>query len=374
MLFAAIYNSLNSQTYIVADSPWVKGTTVVIPGKEYSRSAWHNFFWGEHYRKEWNTAFRVRNFYLDSTLEGLMPTQEGGGRQSKTLRLRDKNSKDYVLRSVNKDFSRALNNMDGTFIARVTKDQVSMGHPYAAYTITPMIQAAGIYHTIPEIVFVPKQKALGSFNDEYGDQLYLFEQRADESQEGADNFGNAKNVIGSEKLFEKLWDENDNYIDQPAFAKARLFDMFIGDWGRHPDNWRWAEFDLGQQTIYRPVPRDRDQAYTKIDGLWPNLAGGYHKFRHLQGFNYSIKKVGAWNYPGRTLDYRFINELQLEDWVAQAKDLQGELTDSLIESSIRRMPPELFKISGETIIAKLKSRRDDLQRYAKNIMNTSPGR
>ena len=365
MLFAATCNTLNSQTYIVTDSPWVKGTTVVIPGKEYNRSAWHNFFWGEHYRKEWNTAFRVRNFYLDSTLEGLMPSQEGGGRQSKTLRLRDKNSKDYVLRSVNKDFSRALNNMDGTFIARVTKDQVSMGHPYAAYTITPMIQAAGIYHTIPEIVFVPKQKALGSFNDEYGDQLYLFEQRADESQEDADNFGNAKNVIGSEKLFEKLWDENDNYIDQPAFAKARLFDMFIGDWGRHPDNWRWAEFDLGQQTIYRPVPRDRDQAYTKIDGLWPNLAGGYHKFRHLQGFNYSIKKVGAWNYPGRTLDYRFINELQLEDWVAQAKDLQGELTDSLIESSIRRMPPELFKISGETIIAKLKSRRDDLQRYAK---------
>jgi hypothetical protein len=85
----------------------------------------------------------------------------------------------------------------------------------------------------------------------------------------------------------------------------------------------------------------------------------------LQGFNYSIKKTGAWNFPGRTLDYRFINELQLDDWVAQAKDLQGELTDGLIESSIRLMPPELFKISGEEIIAKLKSRRDDLQRYAK---------
>jgi len=77
MLFAATCNTLNSQTYIVTDSPWVKGTTVVIPGKEYNRSAWHNFFWGEHYRKEWNTAFRVRNFYLDSTLEGLMPSQEG---------------------------------------------------------------------------------------------------------------------------------------------------------------------------------------------------------------------------------------------------------------------------------------------------------
>ena len=365
MLLAGSHNCLNSQTHIVIDSQFVRGTTVVIPGKEYHRSNWHNFFWGEHYRKEWNTAFRVENFYLNSALGGLVPLQEGGGRQTKNLRLRDKNSKEYVLRSVNKDFSRGLDNMDGTFISRVAKDQVSIGHPYAAYTITPMIKAAGIYHTIPKIVFVPKQKALGQFNDEYGDQLYLFEQRPDENQVSADNFGNSKNVVGSEKLFEKLWDENDNYIDQPAFAKARLFDMFIGDWGRHPDNWRWAEFDLGKQTIYRPIPRDRDQAYTKIDGFYPNIAGSLRKFKHLQGFNYSIKKTGAWNFPGRTLDYRFINELQLDDWVAEAKDLQGELTDSLIESSIRLMPPELFQISGEEIIAKLKSRRDDLQRYAR---------
>ena len=255
--------------------------------------------------------------------------------------------------------------MDGTFISRVAKDQVSIGHPYAAYTITPMIQAAGIYHTTPKMVFVPKQGALGKFNEEFGDQLYLFEERPDENQEDADNFGNSKNVIGSEKLFEKLWDENDNYIDQLAFVRARLFDMFIGDWGRHPDNWRWAEFDLGQQTIYKPIPRDRDQAYTKIDGFYPDIAGWLRKFRHLQGFNYSIKKTGAWNFPGRTLDYRFINELELDDWVGQAKDLQRVLTDSLIESSIRLMPPELFTISGGAIIAKLKSRRDDLQRYAK---------
>ena len=223
MLLAGRYNSLNSQTFIVSDSPFVKGTTVVIPGKEYQRTDWHNFFWGEHYRKEWNTAIRVENFYLDTAVGGLTPTEEGGGRQTKSLRLKDKNGKEYVLRSVNKDFSRALKNMDGTFISRVAKDQVSIGHPYAAYTITPMIQAAGIYHTIPKMVFVPKQDALGKFNEEFGDQLYLFEERPDENQEDADNFGNSKNVVGSEKLFEKLWDENDNYIDQAAFAKGPAF-------------------------------------------------------------------------------------------------------------------------------------------------------
>ena len=55
-----------SQTYIVIDSPFIKGTTVVIPGKEYRRSGWHNYFWGDHYRKEWSTAFRAENFHLDT--------------------------------------------------------------------------------------------------------------------------------------------------------------------------------------------------------------------------------------------------------------------------------------------------------------------
>jgi len=363
ILLPGIFTALKAQTFIVKDSPFVKGTTVVIPGKEYKRSSFHNFFWGKHYRKEWNTPIRVENFYLDTAKGGLTPIQDGGGRQSKNLRLKDKNGKEYVLRSVNKDFGKGLKDMQGTYISRIAKDQVSIGHPYAAYTITPMIKAAGIYHTLPEIVFVPKQPSLNEYSEEYGDQLYLFEERPDENQEDADNFGNSKNVIGSEKLLEKVYDENENNVDQTAFVRARLFDMFIGDWGRHPDNWRWAEFDLGKQTIYKPVPRDRDQAYTKIDGLYPDIAGSV--LRQVQGFGYSIKGVGGWNFPGRPLDQKFLNELTLDEWIAQAKDLQRVLTDSLIENSIRLMPPELFIISGNDIIDKLKSRRDKLQKYAK---------
>jgi hypothetical protein len=363
LVLPGIFNALQSQTYIVNDSPFVKGTTVVIPGKEYKRSGYHNFFWGYHYRKEWSTAIRLENFYLDTAKGGLTPFQEGGGRQSKNLRLRDKLGKEYVLRSVNKDFGKGLKDMDGTFISRIARDQVSIGHPFAAYTITPMIKAAGIYHTRPKIVFVPTQKAFGEFNDKYSEQLYLFEERPDENQEDADNFGNSKNLVGSEKLMEKIYDENDNQVDQVAFVRARLFDIFIGDWGRHPDNWRWAEFDMGKQTIYKPVPRDRDQAYTKIDGFYPDIAGA--TMPQVQGFGYSIKHIGGWNFPGRPLDQKFLNELTLDEWIMQAKDLQRVLTDSLIENSIRLMPLELFNISGNEIIGKLKSRRNDLQEYAK---------
>ena len=358
---------LAAQTKIVTDSPFVKGTTVVIPGAKFKRSGYHNLFWGRHYRKEWSTPVRVSNFYIDTAYGGLTPTAESGSRQSQGLRLKSGKGKEYVLRSVDKDFGRAFpDNFQKTFITRVAKDQASIAYPFAAITITPMIQATGIYHTNPRIIFVPAQGPLSDYNKKYGNQLYLFEERADENQEDADYFGNSKNVIGSEKLFEHIYEDNDNRVDQKAFAKARLFDMFIGDWGRHPDNWRWAKFDDGNLNIYRPVPRDRDQAYTKLDGFWPwvgiNIAGA----THLETFSFRIHNVKKFNKPAWPLDRPFTNELTQQDWTNAAQQLQSALTDQLIEYSIHQLPPELFSISGPTIIAKLKSRRNHLQDYAKD--------
>jgi hypothetical protein len=360
-LFAPM--TIKAQTTVVQDAPAIPGTTVVIPGKEYKRSAYHNFFWGRNYRKVWATPVRVNNFYLDTAAGGLIPYKRGGGRQSNTLRLKTKEGQEYVLRSVNKDFGRALpEEMRGTFVSRIAKDQVSIGHPFAGITILPMIEVTGIYHTRPVIVFVPKQPALGEYNDEYGDQLYLFEERPDENQSNAPNFGYSKNVIGSVKLFEHLFEDNDNHVDQAAFVRARLFDMFIGDWGRHPDNWRWAKFEDGKDNIYRPIPRDRDQAYTKVNGLYPSLAGKFYK--PLQGFDETVNSERSWNLPARHLDKMLLNGLQRDTWVAQARELEAVLTDSLIEQSIRRMPAEMFAISGNSIIKNLKSRRDHLQEYA----------
>ena len=65
------------------DSAFVTGTTVVYPGLEYERSGYHNLWWGKHYRKEWSTAVRVRNFYIDTAKGGLKVTKEGGSRDTR---------------------------------------------------------------------------------------------------------------------------------------------------------------------------------------------------------------------------------------------------------------------------------------------------
>ena len=360
-----------TQTVVVKDSPFVKGTTVVYPGKHYVKRPLHDLFFGHHYRSEWGTAIRVNNFYIDSAKGGLIILQESGSRQSKGLRLQSKTGKQYVLRSVDKDFGQGFAEIyQGSFVANVAKDQASFGYPAAAVTITPMIAAAGIYHTNPVIVFLPRQTALMEYNDAYGDQLYLFEERPDEDQHDAPWFGNSKNVIGSSKLFEKIYEDNDHQVDQPSFAKARLFDMMTGDWGRHADQWRWASFENDGKVIYKPIPRDRDQVYTKFDGLLPwiatNIAGG----THLESFDNDIKDMSSFNLPGRPLDIHFTNELTKEQWMQSARELQSAITDSVIEYSMQQLPAPLYELKNRQLITShLKARRDRLQDFARRYYN-----
>ncbi|HZH63888.1 MAG TPA: hypothetical protein VEY10_03285 [Flavisolibacter sp.] len=338
---------------------------IVAAGTQYNTSPLHQKLWGNHYRKDWNTPVRFKKFYLDTAVGGLTPYQEGGGRQTKSLRLHDAQQREYVLRSVDKDFGRGLPEIyHNTFVEKFLNDQISIAQPYAALTIPLMAEAAKIYHTWPQIVFVPRQKALDTFNARFGNALYLFEQRPDENWAGAKNLANSKNIIGTERLLEKITDDSRHRIDQALYVRSRLFDMLIGDWGRHEDQWRWATVEQGDITVYKPIPRDRDQAYTKFDGLFIRLAKSAAGAGHLQTFDYKIKDITTFNFPARNLDRRVANETTLRQWKAIAYDLQQSLTDEIITASVKQLPPEVFDNTGPVLIAKLKQRKADLVKYA----------
>lgn len=360
MLFAV---TLFSQKTTPAETA---GFKTVIAGKQYGTSSFHQWKWGKHYRKEWTTPVLVPMLNLDTVSGGLVPYEAGGGRQSKSLRLKDAQGREYVLRSIDKTFAGALPEIyRNTFIEKIANDQVSIAHPYSAVTIPGMANAANIYHTIPVIRWLPQQKALDSFNKEFGDNLFLLEQRPDENWETAANFGNSKKIIGTDNLLENILKDNDNRVDQLSFMRARLFDIFIGDWGRHEDQWRWATFEeKDDKKIYKAIPRDRDQAYTKFDGTFLGFLLSAADLDHLQSFDHTIKDITIFNFPARNLDRQLLNELSLDQWLAVAKDLQQSLTDPIIEASVKQMPAEVFSISGNEIVAKLKSRRDHLAEYA----------
>jgi hypothetical protein len=340
-------------------------TVVVKAGPQYNRSSFHNFFWGKHYRKEWSTAVRVPLILLDTAAGGLTPYESGGSRQTKSLRLHDKNYREYVLRSIDKTFGGALpDDLRGTVVENIINDQVSVAHPFSAVMVAPMAEAAGLFHTWPKNVYLPQQKALDSFNSSFANALYILEQRPDGNWETAPNFGNSKKIISTEKLFEKLHENNKNTVDQEAFVRARLFDMFIGDWGRHEDQWRWAEFETDDVTVYKPIPRDRDQSFTKFDGLLVKFGQSVSGLGHQQSFGPGIRNIKTYNYAARNLDRAMTTMITRQQWIDAAKELQHVLTDSVISYSVRQMPVEVFKISGEKLINDLKSRRQHLVEFA----------
>lgn len=338
----------------------------VVANPTYDKaSGMKRLFLGHHYRKEWATEVEVEIINLDTEAGGLTAIKMGGGKQTKSVRMKGADGKEYVLRSVNKDPSKVLvAELQGTFAEDIVQDQISSSNPYAPVVIAPLAAAAGIFHTTPRIVYVPASPRLGEFEKEFAGTLCLFEERPSGNEENNPAYGNSKDIVNSEKLFEKIMTDPDHRVDEKAFLRARLFDMWINDWDRHEDQWLWASFKVDAKTIYQPIPRDRDQAFSLLDGLLPRAATKPWSIRRIKSFEYKITDVPGQNLVANFLDRGFLAELTLSDWQAISKDLQSRLTDEVIESAFKLMPAEIFNISGKEIVAKLKKRRNDLEHYA----------
>ena len=125
-----------------------------------------------------------------------------------------------------------------------------------------------------------------------------------------------------------------------------------------------GKFNNDDITIYKPVPRDRDQTFTKFDGVLLKFVKSVAGLGHQQSFGPTIKNIQTYNFPARNLDRVLTNRMTLEQWVNTAKELQTVLTDAVIENAVHSMPPEVFKLSGPQLISDLKSRRKHLQEYA----------
>jgi hypothetical protein len=322
---------------------------------------------GNNYREEWITP--VRDIpYFDIEKEDLEIVKRGGGQQTKSLRLEDKDDDDkqYVLRSIEKYPHNAVpDELRNTVAVDVVVDQISAAHPYGAFVIPRMADAAGIYHTNPKLVYLPDDPRLGRYRQTFGDGLYLYEERPAKNREDIASFGRSDDIVNTAEVLEEIREDGDHYVDQEFALRCRLFDIFIGDWDRHDDQWRWATFeDEEGDKYYRPIPRDRDQVFFWSDGWLMKLASHNWGIAKFQGFHHEIRDIDGLNFNGRYFDRSFINEPNRETWISIARDIQRKLTDEVIENAIKEFPEEIFSIHGEEIISKLKSRRDDLHEYA----------
>lgn len=367
-----LYSLPASKKEILAESKesYIDSTKYVAVGEHYKVSKFKQKIFGEHYRSVWATPVTIPYLDLTKYAGGLKPLQLGGGQQTKSLRLEGKNKIQYQFRTIDKDPSALLpEGFRPTFADAIVQDQISSAHPFGALAIPGMEKAIGVFHTNPELVYMPYSRLLGPYLQQIGGRIGIIEIRPDENLSAFKEFGFTKNAVSTEKMYEKLQEDNDNSVDQKSFLTARLFDMLIGDWDRHEDQWRWAEFEnKGKGSVYKPIPRDRNQVFTKFDGLLPKLAN--KALPDVQNFGYKIENPANLSIAARNLDRRLLNQLSYDHWITIAQKMQKQLTNQVIQNSVQQMPKEAYALSGEEIVAKLISRRDQLVDVAKSYYKT----
>ena len=97
LLLSSSNKLFSQQSLIFPDSTWV---TLLPIYNDVGKI--HRKIFGENYRKEYADKTKVPIIRLSQINGGLIATERGGGNQSKSIRLKDKDGKEWVLRSVEK--------------------------------------------------------------------------------------------------------------------------------------------------------------------------------------------------------------------------------------------------------------------------------
>ncbi|WP_073178865.1 metallophosphoesterase [Flagellimonas flava] len=360
----------------------------VYTEEEITKGGFHKWLWGERYRKYYGTKVKAPTAVLDTLYGGLTVVRKGGGNQSNSLRLKHKDGRQFVMRDLRKSAERYLQAMafqeryiigkfEDTYPERLLLDLYTGAHPYAPFTMGTLSDAIGLYHTNPKLFYVPKQNALGQFNSDFGGELVMIEEHVSDGHTDLESFGKTEKIESTYDLIKKLRKDEKYVLDSEAYVKARLFDMLIGDWDRHVDQWRWAEFENEDgKIVYRPIPRDRDQAYSRWgDGFVMGLGSRVvPSLKIFEGFNEEIRNLKGFTSSPRTfaLDMAILSETTLEEWTEQAKFIQQRITGSVIDEALMHFPEEVRDETVDQIKQKLLSRKSDLVETAREyfrIMN-----
>jgi hypothetical protein len=336
-------------------------TVVVAAGEQYNAGPLHRMILGRHYRSLWTTPVEVEVLDLATYAGGLVPLSRGGGMQTLSLRLLGADGREYAFRSVDKDPSPVLDSLlRETFVDDLVQDGISAAHPYGALVAPPILEAAGVLHVVPELRLMPDDPSLGEFRAEFAGVLGTLEEYPDENEGARASFRGTAQVISSSGLVERLDAGPADRVDARAYLTARLVDVLLGDWDRHRDQWRWAVYDgRGAGRRWLPVPRDRDQAFSRFDGVATRIVSVYMpQFVRFEDDYPSLTRL-HWN--ARDIDRWFLAELPRAVWDSTAAALQRSITDEVIDRSVGRLPSEILAMNGSELASMLRARRDALR-------------
>src|SRR5690606_6420773 len=152
----------------------------VYSEEETNKSDFFTSVWGNHYRDIYGTKITAKVALLDTLYGGVEIVRKGGGNQTRSLRLKAKNGKEYTMRAVKKSATQYLqsvvfkntyveNDFQQTEVENLVLDFYTAAHPYVYATIPKLSKAVNVFYNNSELFFAPKQKHVGDFNAVFGD-------------------------------------------------------------------------------------------------------------------------------------------------------------------------------------------------------------
>ncbi|MDR5591199.1 metallophosphatase [Christiangramia sp. SM2212] len=350
----------------------------VYTEEETDKDGLFKAIWGEHYRPLYSKKFEFPVLYLDTLPGDLKVLGAGGGHQSRSLGFVDENDHEYTMRALKKSALQFLQStvvtthyveeyLENTVAERYVQDFYTTAFPYGTFPAGRFMDELDIFHPNSDLYYVPKQEALGVYNEEYGDELYMFEAHIGGENKDLEFFGGAEDIVNTSDLLLELRETKDVYVDESMFIRARLLDMLLGDWDRHEGQYEWAEFeDENGKKKYLPIAKDRDQVFPKTDGFaLALLRVGFPAFRAMEEYSPMVKRPKWFNIAGYPLDKAFIRNAQWQDWEEQVKYIQNNITDEVIQEAFDVLPEGLVQDPYVAEIKEtLKARRGNLEKIA----------
>ena len=358
-------------------------TASVYPPEDVKVKPSYEKLWGKHYRYLYGIEVEAPVGLIDTLYGGLEIERAGGGHQTQSLRLIGKDDREYNMRAIAKDpysflHSAGYDDLDAkkyfsaTLPVDLIEDFYTAAHPYGAFVIPRLAGAANLNHTHPKLFYIPRQKALGDFNDIHGDRLYMIVEKPDSDFNDTHMFGFNEDVESTADLFEKIRGDEENYVDEASYIRARIFDMLVGDWDRHEDQWRWAQLENekeeGDNSIFVAIPRDRDQVFANFDGgfletLQKVMAGP----RQFGKYGPDIQYIKEFSQSAIKLDRALVQKSDRKAWLSQVDSIQENITREVVQKAFAEMPMEAqddtWKGIQEDLLSRKQNLHDIVERY-----------
>ena len=241
-------------------------TVTVVAGERYATPpGGKEWILGRNYRELWAKPIEVEVLDLKGFASRLSPVMRVEDPETIGIRLKGGDGRSYAFRAVDRDITGVVPEfLQSDAVDDIAQDQLSATVPGVEVIAHAFANAVGVLEPEARLVVIPDDPALGEFRRDFAGLLGTLHEIPQPGFEGTTE------IQDHDEFWTRRQEDPCTRADTRAFLRARLLDLFLGDWDRHRQHWRWAR--VPGERVLKAVAEDRDLIFCNFEGLAMSLA------------------------------------------------------------------------------------------------------